>query len=108
MIEKNILDVESVESGSNAHWKMPRVIAVETQEPYTLILTFDTGETVVRKMDMSNRQGVFEPLKDPAYFKRVSVDTEGGTVVWPNGVDIDPEVLYDPALVDWKGWVRDR
>ena len=35
---------------------------------------------------------VFEPLKDPAFFRRFFL--EGGTVVWPNGADLDPDVLY--------------
>ncbi len=35
-----------------------------------------------------------EPLQDPDYFRRVSVDTELGTVVWPNGYDLDPDVLH--------------
>jgi hypothetical protein len=37
---------------------------------------------------------VFEPLKDPSYFARVRVDQELGSVVWPNGADLDPDVLY--------------
>jgi hypothetical protein len=37
---------------------------------------------------------VFEPVqKDGALFRSVSVDEELGTVVWPNGADIDPGVL---------------
>jgi Protein of unknown function (DUF2442) len=35
-----------------------------------------------------------EPLQDPAYFRQVSVDPELGTVVWPNGYDLDPDVLH--------------
>jgi hypothetical protein len=38
--------------------------------------------------------GVFEPLKDPAYFGQVRVEREFGTVAWPNGADLDPDVLY--------------
>ena len=35
---------------------------------------------------------LFEPLKDPAFFAQVSIDH--GTVVWPNGLDLDPLVLH--------------
>jgi hypothetical protein len=38
---------------------------------------------------------VFEPLRrDPELFRRVRVDHELGTVVWPNGADLDPDVLH--------------
>lgn len=43
---------------------------------------------------------MLEPLKDPAFFARVRVDEERGTVVWPNGLDLDPETLYDPSLLE--------
>ena len=39
-------------------------------------------------------EGVFAPLLDPARFAEVRVDPDLGTVVWPNGADIDPDVLY--------------
>ena len=39
-------------------------------------------------------EGVFAPLRDPARFAEVRVDPDLGTVVWPNGADLDPDVLY--------------
>jgi hypothetical protein len=33
-------------------------------------------------------------LKDPSYFRQVRAHPESGTVVWPNGADLDPDVLY--------------
>lgn len=78
--------------------KIPKVVEAELLPPYGLRLTFDDG--LVRDVDLAaDLWGtVFEPLKDPAYFARVVVDH--GTVVWPNGLDLDPLVLhgdFDPA-----------
>jgi hypothetical protein len=37
--------------------------------------------------------GVFEPLRDPQFFALVRVNPEIGTIVWPNGADLCPDVL---------------
>jgi hypothetical protein len=38
---------------------------------------------------------VFEPLKrDLELFRQVRLDNELGTIVWPNGADMDPDVLH--------------
>jgi len=38
---------------------------------------------------------VLEPLRDdPELFRPVRVDEELGTIVWPNGADMDPDVLH--------------
>ncbi len=42
--------------------------------------------------------GVFKPLRDPDYFRRLRADREAGTIVWPNDADIAPETLYAAAL----------
>jgi hypothetical protein len=40
---------------------------------------------------------VFEPLRDPEYFKQFTVHPELETLVWPNGADFAPEFLHDAA-----------
>ena len=38
---------------------------------------------------------VFEPLKDLDFFKKVSVNHDIDTIVWPNDADFAPEFLYE-------------
>jgi hypothetical protein len=41
---------------------------------------------------------VFEPLRaDRSLFEALRVDDELGTIVWPNGADLCPDVLYMEA-----------
>jgi len=42
---------------------------------------------------------VFEPLKNPEYFKKFALHSELHTLVWPNGADLAPEFLYEKARV---------
>lgn len=37
---------------------------------------------------------VFGPLRDDAIFEQVQVDEELGTIAWPGGADLDPDVIY--------------
>ena len=74
----------------------PDIVAVEVSAHYVVRLTFADGSqgTVDLRPWISGRGGLFAPLQDPAYFEQVSVDREAGTIVWPNGADLDPDVLY--------------
>jgi Protein of unknown function (DUF2442) len=73
------------------------VSAVDVVGDFRLRLTFDDG--TIGEVDFAERvwRGVMEPLGDPAYFARVFIDAEAGTVAWPNGVDMAPEPLYEEA-----------
>jgi hypothetical protein len=58
-------------------------------------VTFDDGvEGVVNVSQMVQFTGVFEPLDDAKFFAQVKINTELGTVGWPNGADLDSDVLY--------------
>ena len=70
------------------------VVEVRPLKGYRLRLRFQDGAKGV--VDVSKRvpfEGVFEPLRDPGFFRLVRVDAELGIVVWPNGTDLDPLVL---------------
>ena len=74
---------------------IPSVVSVEQTGPYRLRLRFDDG--AVGEIDVRSTtgfEGVFEPLNDPAFFSQVRVDEDAGTIVWPNGADLDPLVLH--------------
>lgn len=71
------------------------VIEVEPRGGCRLWLRFQDG--VQGEVDLGPKltfQGVFGPLRDPAYFARVRVDPELGTICWPNGAGWDPLLLY--------------
>jgi hypothetical protein len=40
----------------------------------------------------------FEPLHDDALFNLVNVDSEAGTITWPNGADISTHTLYRQSV----------
>ena len=71
------------------------VIEVRPLGGYRLYLRFEDG--VAGELDFASRlrfEGVFPPLRDPTVFAQVRSDPELGTLVWPNGADLDPDVLY--------------
>jgi hypothetical protein len=75
------------------------VTSVNVLPGRSLELVFEDGLRAVVDMDriVKSYTGVFAPLLDPNYFQRVKVDPELGTIVWPNGADVCPDVLYSLA-----------
>ncbi len=77
----------------------PRIAAVRHVKDYRLELTFTSGEQAELDLrdDIVGRGGVFAALEDVEVFRQVTVDREVRTIVWPNGVDFCPDVLYGRA-----------
>jgi hypothetical protein len=60
-----------------------------------LFLRFDDDTAGILDIAALTRfDGIFAALQEPNCFAQVRVDRELGTVVWPGGADLCPDVLY--------------
>ncbi|MFQ5932661.1 MAG: DUF2442 domain-containing protein [Nitrospiraceae bacterium] len=80
---------------------MVEITAVEVIEDRTVRLWFsDESERVVDLSPFLWGPAFEEIATNDALFDQVRVDPEIGTITWPNGADLDPDVLhgdYEPA-----------
>ena len=67
---------------------------------YKLELTFENKEIKIFDVKPYLDTGLFRTLRDEKVFKMVKVSYD--TIEWPNGVDLDPEVLYEKSKVRKK------
>jgi hypothetical protein len=74
---------------------LPVVVRADYEGDYRIRLVFSDGLDATVDFARWLDGPVFEPLKDPARFRRFFV--EGGTVAWPSGADIAPETLHEQA-----------
>ena len=71
------------------------VVEVRPLRGYRLWLRFADGRA--GEVDLATRirfRGVFAELRERERFLEVRVDPDLGTIAWPNGADMDPDVLY--------------
>ena len=66
---------------------------------YVVWLRFRDGTAGEIDLAPGLRGPVFEPLRDPGYFKAFMIHPEFHTLVWPNGADFAPEFLHDNVRV---------
>jgi hypothetical protein len=84
---------------------MPRVVNVAPLPKYRLHVEFDDGVSrtidhgVSRTIDHSGEFDgeVFQPLRDAALFRQVTVH-EFGAVCWPNGPDLAPDAMHNELI----------
>lgn len=72
-----------------------RVKEVKYLDGYKLRILFNDNKTKVVDLEKELWGPMFEPLKDINFFKRVSVDQDHITIIWPNGVDFSPDILHE-------------
>ncbi|HEX3656342.1 MAG TPA: DUF2442 domain-containing protein [Pirellulales bacterium] len=71
------------------------IVEVRPLEGHRLWLRFEDGVAgTIDLVRMVPFEGVFAPLADESHFRQVRVLPDTGTIGWPSGADLDPDVLY--------------
>ena len=76
--------------------KYPTVLNVVPQEDYSVIVTFETGETKKFNVKPYISGDWFGQLKDVTVFN--TVRPCGNTIEWADGQDIAPHELYELSV----------
>jgi hypothetical protein len=67
---------------------------------YAIEIVFEDGTKKLIDLEPFLMGAIFAPIRDDLnLFQQVKI--EGGTVAWPNGADIDPDVLYYDLKPAW-------
>jgi len=73
--------------------KLVRVQNAAVVEGHTVHIEFEDGSTKQVDLTPLMHGPIFdELLNNPELFQQIVI--RGGTLSWPNGADIDPDVLY--------------
>ena len=82
--------------------KLVRIKSVKPLENFVVRLEFTDGTSREIDLEPFLRGKVFETLRqNKEMFRAVKVDERIGTIVWENGADIDPDVLYYGLKPAW-------
>ncbi|MEN6451087.1 MAG: DUF2442 domain-containing protein [Thermoguttaceae bacterium] len=77
-----------------------RVCAVKPLPGFTALVSFDNGTQREIDLEPYLHGPVFESIRnDPTVFRSMKI--AGGTIAWPSGADIDPDVLYYGLKPAW-------
>lgn len=62
---------------------------------YKLKLMFENNSIKIVDLEPYLDGPIFEPLKNPDFFRKVKLNSDIDTIVWPNNADFAPEFLYE-------------
>jgi len=75
--------------------KILRITAIELRGPHDLWLRFNNGYEGEVNLTQLLTGPVFVPVQQPEYFAQVELNSEAGTITWPNGADLAPEAVLE-------------
>lgn len=75
---------------------MITVKSVEAKDNYILKVTFQDKKVKYFDMKPYLELPIYQELKEKGKFEKVFVLYD--TVSWPNGIDMDPETLYEDGV----------
>jgi hypothetical protein len=79
-----------------------RIVTVKPLEGFQVQLEFTDGTKKEVDLQPYLHGPIFEPVRnDLQMFRSMKVDARMGTIVWDNGADIDPDVLYKGLTPAW-------
>jgi hypothetical protein len=83
--------------------KLVRIESVKPLKKFEVELEFTDGTRRKINLEPYLHGKIFEPLRrDKNAFRAVKVDKRMGSLVWENGADIDPDVLYHNLKPAWS------
>ncbi len=77
---------------------MHYVIEATYLSGYKLVIRFENGQEKLVDLTSHLDGPVFEPLKDPQFFRSFMVNPDIDTITWPNNADFSPDFLYEIGL----------
>jgi hypothetical protein len=82
--------------------QLVRIKLVQPLSGFNVRLLFTNGTNKEVDLEPYLRGPIFESIRaDIHTFRTVRVDHDLGTIVWNNGADIDPDVLYHAWTPAW-------
>ena len=78
---------------------IPDLITAEYVGEYSIHLKFADGTEGDLNLEAELHGPIFEPLRDPEYFKQFAIHPELRTLTWPNGADFAPEFIFESVRV---------
>ncbi len=74
----------------------PAVVNVVPRDNYQIYVEFDNDECGILNMEPYLDFGIFSKIKDQSLFSKVRVSFD--TIEWGNGIDLDPQFVYDKCI----------